>query len=82
MLVLTNPRGSLLRLLLAVCLAACLVWAAYQERPSPALLHRLNAIQQFLQQHEQLLPARGVWLVWLSLFKLSHGDVLASRWIE
>src|SRR5262249_25531000 len=35
-----------------------------------------DRIQRFLGTHEPLLPVRGVWLAWHSLFQLSH-DVLA-----
>ena len=34
-------------------------------------------MQQFLEAHENLLPVRAAWLAWVSLGKLSRGDVLA-----
>jgi hypothetical protein len=57
-------------------LMACLVWTAHQPQPSALVMKRLDRIQQFLLAHEALLPVRGVWLAWHSLFKLSR-DVLA-----
>src|SRR5262249_50071101 len=58
-------------------LASCLVWSAYQEQPPPELARRLGRVAQFLEAHEKLLPVRGAWLAWVSLVRLSRGDVLA-----
>ncbi len=58
-------------------LAAYTVAAAAQEPPPAELVRRLRPVQEFLQQHEALLPVRAVWLVALALYKLSHGDLLA-----
>jgi hypothetical protein len=58
-------------------LSAYLTWAALQEPPPPALVQRLNPLSRFLEQHEKLLPVRGVWMAWWHLTLLSRGDVLA-----
>src|SRR5262249_26632980 len=58
-------------------LASCMVWATYQDHAPPELARRLGKVAQFLEAHEKLLPVRGVWLAWVSLVKLSRGDVLA-----
>ena len=58
-------------------LAALLVWATTREPFPQAVLDRLNALQRFLEAHEKLLPVRAVWLAWLSLVRMSQGDVLA-----
>ncbi len=58
-------------------LSACVVAAAHREPPPPEVIKRLRPIQEFLQQHEPLLPVRAAWLVGLALYRLSHGDVLA-----
>lgn len=58
-------------------LAAYLAWAAAVADPPPELLPRLSQIQNFLQQHENFLPIRGVWIAWHAVVALSQGDVLA-----
>src|SRR5262249_43025888 len=47
------------------------------DDPKPAVLERLPRLQIFLQAHENVLPARLVWLLGLALHRLSGGDVLA-----
>jgi hypothetical protein len=58
-------------------LAAQVVWGAHHEPSAAPLARRLGRIQQFLQSHEDLLPVRGIWLAWLGVCRLAHGDVLA-----
>jgi hypothetical protein len=72
LLALTEPAAADVR-----ALAAYVVWAARQQAPPAALLERLNPAQRFLETHERLLPVRAVWLAWLHLVQMSHGDVLA-----
>ncbi len=67
-----EPLPSDLRLVATVVLKA-----AHEKHPDQAVLQRLNPIQSFIHEHESLLPIRAVWLVALSLCKLSQGDVLA-----
>ncbi|HEY7429038.1 MAG TPA: hypothetical protein VH682_32705 [Gemmataceae bacterium] len=58
-------------------LAAYLAWSSRRHpRPAP-LMHRLQAIQRFLEKHEKLLPVRACWLAWYHLAHLLDGDVLA-----
>lgn len=58
-------------------LAAYLVWAAQQPAPPAALAGRLQRVQQFIQQHEVFVSVRVVWLAWLAIVRLAHGDELA-----
>lgn len=44
--------------------------------PSPLLLPRMGALVHFLEQFDSWLPARGAWLAWLGLYRLT-GDRLA-----
>jgi hypothetical protein len=58
-------------------LAAYLAWSARRNpRPAP-LMHRLQAVQRFLEKHENLLPVRACWLAWYHLVQLLDGDALA-----
>lgn len=58
-------------------LAAYLTWCAALPQPPAALVQRLEAVAQFLEMHERLLPVRAMWLAWAHLAKLASGDVLA-----
>lgn len=58
-------------------LAAAVVRAGHQEPPDDTLRPRLDRIHRFLEKHEAQLSVRAAWLAWVSLVKLSHGDVLA-----
>jgi hypothetical protein len=58
-------------------LAAYLTWAASRDPAPAALQEELNDVQQFLEEHERLLPVRAVWLAWTSVARLSRGDALA-----
>jgi hypothetical protein len=58
-------------------LAAFSYWAAQQQPPSPILLRQLEPICRCLEKHEALLPVRGAWLAWVSLARISGGDVLS-----
>jgi hypothetical protein len=44
--------------------------------PSPLLLPRMGALVHFLERFDSWLPARGAWLAWLGLYRLT-GDRLA-----
>jgi hypothetical protein len=57
-------------------LVAHVVWAATRTPPPKALVQRLPRIRAFLEEHEERLAVRAVWLAWTSLVKLSAGDVL------
>lgn len=72
LLALPEPASADLRTLVAY-----LVWAEQRTPHPPAVVQRLNALRQFVEKHEYLLPVRAVWLAWVSLTRLSHGDVLA-----
>jgi hypothetical protein len=72
LLALAEPATADLR-----ALGAYLVFAATRKPPSQALMERLLKVSRFLEAHEKLLPVRGMWLAWLALTRLSHGDVLA-----
>ncbi|HKB36673.1 MAG TPA: hypothetical protein VKD72_09480 [Gemmataceae bacterium] len=58
-------------------LAAYVVWAARRTPPPPALVERLNAVQNFLEENESLLSIRGTWLTWVAFVQMTGGDVLA-----
>lgn len=71
LLALDEPATADLR-----ALAAYLVLAAGLAAPPEALMKRLNALQQFLEAHERVLPVRAVWLAWSHLARLAGNDVL------
>ena len=55
---------------------ASFLWLASQN-PVPAWLGaRLPVVQKFLEQHEQALPVRAVWLAGYRLSQLAGADVL------
>jgi len=56
--------------------AALIVWSVRGKRPLDSIRSRLNAIQQFLNKHESLLPVRAAWMCWLALSEIAGGDVL------
>jgi hypothetical protein len=58
-------------------LAAYVVWGAQQDPPLPSLIDHLGWVRNCLEEHETLLPVRGAWLAWLSLTRLSQGDILS-----
>jgi hypothetical protein len=58
-------------------LAAYMTWAAMQDSAPQTVVQRLSPLSRFLEQHEKLLPVRGVWMAWWHLTLLSRGDVLA-----
>jgi hypothetical protein len=63
-------------------LVALLLWTVQHKKRAPrmgdsALTERMNAIRQFLEAHDPLLPIRAAWLAWTSLSSLAGGDVLA-----
>jgi hypothetical protein len=61
-----------------VCaLAAYLFWESSRPSPPVAVLSRLGRLHRSLEQHENLIPVRAVWLAWLGLGRLAGGDVLA-----
>jgi hypothetical protein len=66
-----RPNPSQVRVL-----AASLACNAHAQRPAADVVKRLGRIQQFLEKHEALLPVRAVWLAWMSIAQLTHGDVL------
>jgi hypothetical protein len=57
-------------------LAAYVFWTTQQESPPAALVDNFSWIRQALEDHEDLLPVRSAWLVWVSLARLARGDVL------
>jgi hypothetical protein len=69
-------------------LAALLLWTARHTSrgarsvgggPFPANASgsaRLNAVRQFLEQHDHTLPVRAAWLAWTSVVTLAGNDVL------
>src|SRR5262249_54812158 len=57
-------------------LAAGVVWAASCETPPRVFVQRLDRIQRYFEKQDWRLSVRGCWLAWLSLTRLSHGDVL------
>ncbi len=58
-------------------LAAYLCRSERCSSPPSSLLSRLPAIQLYLEKHEDLLPARAVWLAWYHLVRIADEDVLA-----
>jgi hypothetical protein len=59
-------------------LTAFLFWAASQKPTPSTVIERLGRIQHFLESHDaRPMPARALWLGWLALVDLAHGDVLA-----
>lgn len=58
-------------------LAAGLVWAAASTTPPRPFVARLDRLQRYLEKQDRVLSMRGAWLAWVSLTRLSHGDVLA-----
>lgn len=58
-------------------LTACVLNAAAESGTAQkALVERLSRVREFLEKHENQLGIRSVWLAWVSLAKLSAGDVL------
>src|SRR5262249_43955063 len=67
----TNHSPSIIRFL-----AAVVVWL-FQGPPSNELRTYANVVRLLLEQHENWLPVRAVWLAQCSLSRLSGGDALA-----
>jgi len=61
----------------ARAIAAFVVWGALETPMSPSLVEHLDAIHQYLDDHEDWLPVRAVWLVRSTLARCRQGDVLA-----
>jgi FtsH ternary system domain X7 len=57
--------------------AVCLLRQASDGGGWPGLAGRLGRLQHFFERHEARLPTRLAWLAWLSMTRLSGGDVLA-----
>lgn len=71
----TQPNAAELR-----PLAAALVWASTQSAMPRGLAERLAPIQDYLAQHDRLLPIRAVWLVWHGLTqRLGHDPLALAR---
>ncbi|HXG10316.1 MAG TPA: hypothetical protein VNK04_11175, partial [Gemmataceae bacterium] len=71
LLALPDPSTADLR-----TLSAYLTWAAHRSPPPAPVVQRLNRLRLLLEKHEDLLPVRAAWLAWVSLARLSGGDVL------
>jgi hypothetical protein len=56
---------------------ACILWGALRTPLPEALLERLPRAQRFLEQQENSISVRAVWLGWYYLSKLAGNDALA-----
>jgi hypothetical protein len=61
----------------ARAVVAYIVWGALQAPVPQALLERLPRAQRFLEQQENSISVRAVWLGWYYLAKLAGNDALA-----
>jgi hypothetical protein len=57
----------------ACALVACLLWAAHQDSPPPAITQRLGRVTRWLVAQEAGLGVRAAWLAWVSLTRLARG---------
>ncbi len=57
-------------------LVACIIGAVAAGTAAEVLGPRLNPIRQYLEKNESRVGVRAVWLAWVSLARLSAGDVL------
>ncbi|VTS00039.1 hypothetical protein [Tuwongella immobilis] len=58
-------------------IAAYLVWISLIESQPDELSELLPAIQRYLDQHENWLPIRAVWLTRMAMMRLTRGDLLS-----
>ena len=55
---------------------AYLCWSAGCQTPPSSILGCRSELGEFLQQHEERLPVRAVWLAWMAIYKMSGNDLL------